>query len=220
MIDGCDNKHLAKGYCCKHYSRIRNNGDPNITLRPRDRTCSVPGCERKHDAKGFCNKHYCQQPLQKERIRKYNSSDRCKKLKWARMQKAKFKKWLRCYWLRPKTQIRNRAYSRVRSAILSGKLIKKDCEWCSSDQGVQAHHDSYFYTDWLNVRWFCVKCHKLWHKLFSPLYPSKNGLDIVKSFAISWIESGAAKTPEEACDLALRTYHIHMTDVLSVLSAS
>lgn len=30
-IDGCDKKHLAKGYCAIHYQRNRINGTPNIT---------------------------------------------------------------------------------------------------------------------------------------------------------------------------------------------
>ena len=27
-IDGCDNKHVARGLCKKHYQRYKNNGDP------------------------------------------------------------------------------------------------------------------------------------------------------------------------------------------------
>lgn len=31
----CPLKHLAKGYCCKHYTRLRNNGDVNSSSRKR-----------------------------------------------------------------------------------------------------------------------------------------------------------------------------------------
>ena len=33
-VDGCDNKKLAKGYCGKHYQRVRLYGDPSRTQNP------------------------------------------------------------------------------------------------------------------------------------------------------------------------------------------
>ena len=33
-VDGCNEKHKAKGYCKKHYMRVRAHGDPHTTLGP------------------------------------------------------------------------------------------------------------------------------------------------------------------------------------------
>jgi len=32
-INGCDEKHRTKGFCGKHYMRMKRHGDPNITLK-------------------------------------------------------------------------------------------------------------------------------------------------------------------------------------------
>lgn len=32
-VEGCNKKYFARGYCKKHYSRYRRNGNPNIVLR-------------------------------------------------------------------------------------------------------------------------------------------------------------------------------------------
>ena len=58
-IDGCDNKHSSKGYCNKHYLRLKQHGDPNYRKTPeRAEICSVVGCNSKHFAKSYCSKHY------------------------------------------------------------------------------------------------------------------------------------------------------------------
>lgn len=54
-ISGCGKRHLARGYCRRHYSRWDRHGDPNY--EPPVRLCSVEGCERLHDARGYCSKH-------------------------------------------------------------------------------------------------------------------------------------------------------------------
>lgn len=55
-IDDCQNFHLARNYCDKHYKRWEKYGNPNIT---KHRTqCIVENCERKHFAKGSCKYHY------------------------------------------------------------------------------------------------------------------------------------------------------------------
>ena len=41
----------------------------------------------------------------------------------------------------------------------------------------------------------------------------KNISITLQAFTKSWIESGMAKTPEEACNLAKQTYQIHIEDV-------
>ena len=56
-IDGCDNAHLALGFCKKHYQRYRKHGDP-MYLRPiSDPICSIEGCDRKHHGHGYCKFH-------------------------------------------------------------------------------------------------------------------------------------------------------------------
>lgn len=31
-FDGCDRRHYARGWCVKHYRRVRQHGDPTIVL--------------------------------------------------------------------------------------------------------------------------------------------------------------------------------------------
>lgn len=58
-IEGCNNKHDAKGYCSAHYNRKKKYGDP-LYFPPKkpERKCSIDGCDKKHTCKGFCKKHY------------------------------------------------------------------------------------------------------------------------------------------------------------------
>lgn len=35
-IEGCDKKHIARGYCIKHYTRFTRYGSPHINLYDRD----------------------------------------------------------------------------------------------------------------------------------------------------------------------------------------
>ena len=59
-VIGCGRKHMAKGFCFKHYNRIRINGD--LVLRKRGASprkgCIFMGCNGKHYAKGLCRCHY------------------------------------------------------------------------------------------------------------------------------------------------------------------
>lgn len=57
-VVGCDNTHEAKGYCQKHYSRLRKRKVARAPSKPKPRMCTVDGCNSKHEAKGFCAKHY------------------------------------------------------------------------------------------------------------------------------------------------------------------
>src|SRR5699024_5236537 len=49
-VDGCDNKHRAKGLCSTHYNKE--------LAKPGGRKCSRSGCDRPHLAKGMCRSHY------------------------------------------------------------------------------------------------------------------------------------------------------------------
>ena len=56
-IEGCGGKHTAKGFCYKHYHRLRAHGSPYICLKQRNNKCSVEGCDKIHEGHGFCNTH-------------------------------------------------------------------------------------------------------------------------------------------------------------------
>lgn len=51
-INGCNQKHKAKGYCKIHYDRLQRGKNPI------KKTCSVDGCNNKHKSGGYCNTHY------------------------------------------------------------------------------------------------------------------------------------------------------------------
>lgn len=59
-VDGCEKKHVAKGYCANHYYRWKSNSNPLIDGRKNKpvKVCSIDGCNNKHRGSGFCNKHY------------------------------------------------------------------------------------------------------------------------------------------------------------------
>jgi hypothetical protein len=61
-IEECCNPHYAKGFCGKHWKRVRAHGSPHIVktggVRRRIEICSVADCGRPHFAKNFCTKHY------------------------------------------------------------------------------------------------------------------------------------------------------------------
>ena len=59
-IDGCNSKCHAKGYCNKHYERLRLYGDPLGYVKEMNHPaiCTIKGCNNVHEAKGLCSKHY------------------------------------------------------------------------------------------------------------------------------------------------------------------
>ena len=56
-IEGCENRHITRSYCWKHYRRLLRTGNP-FSIKTYPQYCSVPGCREKHAAKSYCDKHY------------------------------------------------------------------------------------------------------------------------------------------------------------------
>ena len=57
--------------------------------------------------------------------------------------------------------IKDNARSKLNSAILSDKIVRKPCEFCGEEKS-EGHHINY---DWpLTVIWVCRKCHCKLHK--------------------------------------------------------
>lgn len=58
-IEGCENEAKKKGYCIKHYQRIRRHGDPHFTkIMIGIEQCIVEGCDKKPVGNGLCRTHY------------------------------------------------------------------------------------------------------------------------------------------------------------------
>lgn len=62
-LDGCNKKHMAKGYCNPHYERFRKTGDAGSVevrdkLKQLEEFCSVEGCSLKVHSRNLCNAHY------------------------------------------------------------------------------------------------------------------------------------------------------------------
>jgi len=60
LVNGCDRKYCANGYCVSHNIQVSKHGKIiNISLdgtRP-PRFCKVEGCDRLHESKGYCRAH-------------------------------------------------------------------------------------------------------------------------------------------------------------------
>lgn len=67
-VDGCENKHRARGLCSKHYQRLAKGSDFIPHKPDPTRPCSVDGCTNNGHLKGMCTKHY-------HRMRRHGTTD-------------------------------------------------------------------------------------------------------------------------------------------------
>lgn len=59
-IDGCEQKHRARGLCSTHYNRLARTGTTEVSPSAPARHCSVEECGLEHYALGACRGHYRQ----------------------------------------------------------------------------------------------------------------------------------------------------------------
>ncbi len=141
-----------------HINRMQNNRrikkdrkkirlDPTLWNKPKrvkkDRIngikiCGRPDCNNTENllSNGWC--HSCAAAYRRE-WRKYHED---KPLSEERLMK-------------------HRVRALTRSYIIAGKLIKKPCEICGSEEKIDAHHDDYAKP--MDVRWLCKKHHREHH---------------------------------------------------------
>lgn len=84
-VEDCNTKHIALGYCEKHYRRFKRHGDPLVTKKtPNGKYtgCKVSECDNPHFAKGKCEKHH------RRDIYRKNPTVREKALYYSRKRKA------------------------------------------------------------------------------------------------------------------------------------
>ncbi len=57
-VDGCDQRHYAKGGCRKHWMRLMKFGSFDLPPRQVDLPCSVTTCDRNAKSQGYCGGHW------------------------------------------------------------------------------------------------------------------------------------------------------------------
>lgn len=67
-VSGCDKPLHQRGYCLRHYYRVRRYGSTDKPPPRPVRLCSVEGCENKHFSGGYCPKHL-------QRVRAYGTPE-------------------------------------------------------------------------------------------------------------------------------------------------
>lgn len=74
LVDDCKRSASepgsGRGYCGKHYQRLRKNGDPLLSKYDRESTgkpCKADGCDNISRTHGYCPKHY-------QRLRTYGDA--------------------------------------------------------------------------------------------------------------------------------------------------
>lgn len=80
-VEGCDEKHAARGYCKIHYNHWLRHGKPGRTRNWNPGgMCSVEGCGKPLKAQGYCSVHYA-------RVRRHGEAGSAEAMSWARNSK-------------------------------------------------------------------------------------------------------------------------------------
>ena len=59
-ISGCIQKHCARGYCSRHWTKWKKYGDPLADQRRLlPEKCQIDGCTNPPASRGWCDIHYC-----------------------------------------------------------------------------------------------------------------------------------------------------------------
>ena len=78
--------------------------------------------------------------------------------------KNKINAYNRIRWHKPENNIKNKARTKVNTALKSGVLIRPEyCSCCGAKTFVEAHHKDY--NKPLEITWLCKKCHENTHHL-------------------------------------------------------
>lgn len=67
IIEECNNKHYAKGYCKNHYYKlVKKYPSKNNYVKKLNHIeiCIIEGCDKQVKSKGLCQKHYQAQYFQ------------------------------------------------------------------------------------------------------------------------------------------------------------
>jgi hypothetical protein len=81
-------------------------------------------------------------------------------------------------WLR-REYIQAMAHAAVKKALKEGRLTKPhNCNFCGTEGRLEAHHWSYEPEHWLDVIWYCIKCHRDWHARKTAPLPLWTVIDI------------------------------------------
>jgi hypothetical protein len=97
------------------------------------------------------------------KLKEYRNSDRGRMV--AKNADKKFRsseKWK--IWIdetKDKYAFRRRARRMAMHAVYMGRLDRKPCEVCGTNEKIEAHHDDY--SKPLDVRWLCQAHHRQWH---------------------------------------------------------
>lgn len=67
LVNDCNLPYRCKGYCGRHYDKLRNNGDPEYA-KPKfiPKKCSMWDCTDNATRRGYCHNHYNKIVMQHE----------------------------------------------------------------------------------------------------------------------------------------------------------
>lgn len=72
----CDEPHIGKGYCQKHYNNFKRYGDP--THEKIEKVCVTDKCNDKCYCRGYCQYHYNRSDVVKKSRKTYERTNRVK----------------------------------------------------------------------------------------------------------------------------------------------